>query len=299
MNSFRLPPETRVSRVRLRTANLARALDFYERVMGFHVIERDESQAALSATGGAPALLALAQDATAAARSHPTTGLYHLAVRYPTRRDLAHALRRLGADWPITGGSTHGFGQSIHVDDADGNGVELYFDLPRRAWPIRNGRIVLSGQQELVLGDLLALVEEEPVAARPPPATDIGHINLHVADLAEATGFFHDFLGFEVMGNIGPNARFLSAGGYHHHVAVNTWAGAARARPNAVGLMSYRLGVPSRETLTLLEERARQFGHEARFADEVLQIRDPNRNWLEVEFERAVGDAGIRQGVNR
>jgi len=300
MNNFRLPGETHISRVQLRAANLALAVDFYERVIGMRVIERFKSQALVSATGEAPALLMLTEDKAAAPRSSHTTGLYHLAVRYPAQRDFAHAVLRLSvAGWPIIGASTHGFGQSVHVDDAEGNGVELYFDVPRSAWPIRNGQIVPSAQEHLDFEHLLALVNGESLPVHVPADTDIGHINLHIPDLKEAVSFFHDLLGFDVTGSIGPQMRFLSAGGYHHHVAVNTWAGSARARPNAVGLISYRVGVPSREVLAILEERARQFGHEAGFVDGVLQIRDPNGNWLEMEFEPALAEARVHHVGNR
>jgi catechol 2,3-dioxygenase len=280
---LRLPDETHVSRVHLRTANLARVLDFYERVIGLKLREHAESGVSLSATGGHPALLILTEDRNAAPRPQRATGLYHLAIRFPTRRDLAHALRRLvAAENPITGASDHFIGESLHLNDPDGNGVELYYDRPRSQWPMRNGQFQMV-TQPLDVGLLLATTNGESIPANVPPQTDIGHLNLHVADLKEAETFFHDFLGLDVMARIGNTATFLAAGGYHHHVAVNTWAGKTPAPKNSVGLISYGLAVPHDQTLAELKERADRFGYETRIADDVLQIRDPNGQWLEME----------------
>lgn len=285
MNTFHLPGETHLSRVHLRTGNLPRTLDFYLRVIGLQVIERGPLTASLSATGEAPAILTLTEDPNAVRRPQRTTGLYHLAIRYPTRRDLAHALVRLvQASCRISGGSDHPFGYSIYLDDPDGNGVELYFDWPRSQWPPRrNGLIVLAGNAPLGFDHLLVSVDGEEVPAHAADGTDMGHINLHVPDLAAAEKFYRDFLGFDVTAHIGSGGRFLATGGYHHHIAINTWAGKIPAPKNAVGLISYRLAVPNGETLAALESRARMFAYEARLADDVLQIRDPNGHWLELE----------------
>jgi len=285
MNTFHLPNETHLSRVHLRTGNLARALDFYQRGIGLQVFDRSQVAVTISATASAPAILVLTEDPNAVHRPQRATGLNHLAIRFPTRGDLAHALVRLvKASYPISGGSDHPFGCSIYLDDPDGNGVELYFDLPRSQWPARrNGLIVLAGNAPLDFDQLLASVDGDAVPAHAAAGTDMGHINLHVPDLAAAETFYRDFLGFEVTAHIGPGGRFLATGGYHHHIAINNWAGKTPAPKNAVGLISYRLTVPNGETLAVLEDRARLLGQEVRMADDILQIRDPNGNWLELE----------------
>lgn len=285
MNAFHLPDETHLSHVHLRTGNLGRALDFYQSVIGLRVIDRNPVTVTLSATENAPAILVLTEDPNAVRRPQHTTGLYHLAIRYPTRRDLAHALvRSVQAGRPVSGGAEHPFGSSIYLDDQEGNGVELYFDLPRSQWPARrNGLIVPMGNAPLDFDRLLDSVDGGAVPAHAPAGTDMGHINLHVPDLAAAEKFYRNFLGFEITAHLGPGGRFLATGGYHHHIAINTWAGKTPAPENAVGLISYRLAVPNADTLATLEGRARWLGQEARMADDVLQIRDPNGNWLEFE----------------
>ena len=296
MNNFKLPDETHVSRVHLRTANLAGVLEFYQKAIGLRVIDRTESEASLSATGSTPAFLVLTEVRTANPRPHPATGLYHLAIRFPTRRDLAQTyLRIVAADYPIDGASDHGMGESIHLNDPDGNGVELYADRPRSEWPRRNGRLHMH-TQALDFDSLLATTGGDPIPANVPAQTDIGHINLYVADLKEAEKYFHEFLGLDVMARI-DNATFLGAGGYHHHVAVNTWAGKTPAPENSVGLISYRFALPNAQALVKPKDRARLFGYESQIAGDILQVRDPNGHWLELEI--APKARSVAEGTGR
>jgi catechol 2,3-dioxygenase len=296
MDTLKLPDETHVSRVHLRTANLAGVLEFYQKVIGLRVIDRAESEASLSATGNTPAFLVFTEARNANPRPHLATGLYHFAIRFPTRRDLAQAfLRVVAADYPMDGTSDHGMGESIHLSDPDGNGVELYADRPRSEWPMRNGRLHMF-TQALDLDSLLATTGGDSVPAYAPAQTDIGHINLYVADLTEAERFFHEFLGFDVMARI-DNATFLGAGGYHHHVAVNTWAGKTPAPENSVGLISYRFAVLNAQGLANLKDRARLFGYESQIAGDILQVRDPNGHWLELEL--APKARSVAEGTGR
>jgi catechol 2,3-dioxygenase len=141
----------------------------------------------------------------------PRPGLYHFAIRFPTRRDLAQALLRVtAAEYPIDGASDHGMGESIHLTDADGNGVELYADRPRSEWPRRNGQLHLF-TQALDFNSLLATAGGGSLPENAPEQTDAGHINLHVADLTEAEKFFHEFLAFDVIARIQESATFLGA----------------------------------------------------------------------------------------
>jgi len=288
MRTAALPDGTRVSRVHLRTANLERALGFYEGVLGLLVLSRDQGSATLGSAQAGPVLIQLSEDRQATPRPSGCTGLYHLALRYPTRRDLARVLQRLARDnWPVSGASDHLVSEAIYLNDADGNGVELCTDRPRNQWKWQGDQVLMSTER-LDVDDLLATLEGEPAKAPWPPAVDLGHIHLHVADLQAAERFYHDYLGLAVTQREYPGALFLSAGRYHHHVAVNTWSGRLPPPANAIGLISYRLEVPVEEVLYCLRNRAPLSGYEARpapgrEAGSVLQIRDPNGHWLEVE----------------
>ncbi|MDB6019052.1 MAG: Glyoxalase/bleomycin resistance protein/dioxygenase [Pedosphaera sp.] len=283
MTAIELPDETRVGVVHLRTANLERALGFYRDVLGLSASAKTDASVALSATPSGPALVVLTEDAKASHRPPRSVGLFHLALRYPTRRDLAQALLRLARnDYAIDGASDHRVSEAIYLSDPEGNGVELYADRLRSQWPWQQGQVAMT-TEPLDLDDLLATIKGESEMAAPPPRTDMGHVHLHVADLAKARRFFNEFLGLTVTQSSYPGALFLAAGGYHHHVGVNTWAGPGAPPPNSTGLISYRLEVPTAKTLSELSARARSFGYEAHSdSDHLLRIRDPNGNWLEI-----------------
>ena len=146
----------------------------------------------------------------------------------------------------------------------------------------------------LDLDDLLAAASDPSASSKSTSRLDLGHIHLRVAELARAERFYHEFLGLAVTQRSYPGALFLSAGGYHHHIAVNTWGSPAPARPNSVGLMSYRLVVPVPEILYCLKNRASLMGYESEAISrpgepELLRLKDPNGNWLEVQAADARG----------
>jgi catechol 2,3-dioxygenase len=282
-----LPDQTRISQVHLRTANLQTALKFYAEVLGLKARHTPGSSASLSAGANGPELIVLSQDVDAPQRPPRSTGLYHLALRYPGRQALGQAYQRLARKgYPVTGASDHGVSEAIYLSDPDGNGIELYADRPRAEWVWRNGQVAMV-TKALDL-DGLAVATGKSTTADPPLPSDIGHIHLSVADLAAAERFFGDYLGFSVTQRSYPGALFFAAGGYHHHIGVNTWAGTAAPHAGSIGLVSYRLEVPCAEILYCLGHRAPLMGYETRTepvreGPPFLQIRDPNRTWLEVQ----------------
>jgi len=276
-----LPDQTRVSQVHLRVARLQPTLDFYARALGLHASQASETQAVLSAEPTEPGLVVLSEHRNAAPRPPRSTGLFHLALRYQTRRDLAQAYQRLvDQDYPIAGASDHGVSEAIYLGDPEGNGIELYADRPRAQWRWKQGQVVMV-TEALDLEHLAAFAAEGE--AKPPGPVDLGHIHLQVADLAQAEQFYSDFLGLAVTQRTYPGALFFAAGGYHHHIAANTWAGKTAPPVNSVGLVSYRIEVPVAEILYCLSHRAPLLGYESRTdGKSLLQIRDPNGTWLEV-----------------
>src|SRR5258707_1947537 len=183
MRAF-LPDQTRVSQIHLRTANLDRTLAFYAGVLGLKVLHCPGGKAILPAADGRPALILLTESLDAPRRPPRSTGLYHVALRYPGRQYLARAYWRLIKNgYSITGASDHGVSEAIYLSDPDGNGVELYADRPRAQWPRLNGQIAMVSDA-LDLDDMLALATNDSADADLSPQTDIGHIHLHVPDLA-------------------------------------------------------------------------------------------------------------------
>jgi catechol 2,3-dioxygenase len=303
-----LPDQTRLSQVHLRTARLERALEFYSGVLGLRASQGSESQLAFTARPAGDALLVFTQDRNASARPPHSTGLYHFALRYPTRNDLARAIRRLiEAAYPIDGASEHGVSEAVYLTDPDGNGVELYADRPRSQWRWENGQVAMM-TAPLDLDNLLDPRATKGTAeTNASPQLDLGHIHLQVADLSAAERFYSEFLGLAVTQRSYPGALFFAAGNYHHHIGVNVWRGNAAPPSNSVGLVSYRLEVPMREVLYCLRHRAPLLGYETRMglpeeASSVLQIRDPNGNWLEIHASQSATirsrrpDQYLRQG---
>src|SRR6266404_4613310 len=140
-----LPDQTRISQVHLRTARLDRAVEFYSGVLGLKAATGPGAQAIFSAMPNQPALLVLSEDPNASPRLPRSIGLYHFALRYPTRNDLAHAFRRIvKAGYPVVGASDHGVSEAIYLNDPDGNGVELYADRPHSTWRWHNGQIAMA-----------------------------------------------------------------------------------------------------------------------------------------------------------
>jgi catechol 2,3-dioxygenase len=243
----RIDPDTTLGTVRLTVSDLDRSRAFYERVIGLRSEEREDGALALAVPGDAP-LIELRGDSAAPHLNRRAPGLYHLAILVPTRRELGFALARLAvARWPLDGASDHLVSEALYLSDPDGNGIEIYRDRPRAEWPHAGGQLQMA-TMPLDLDDVLSEVRGAPELQEHAPAgTRIGHVHLQVGDLATAEAFYHGVLGFDVMVRGYPGALFVSAGGYHHHIGLNTWhsAGAKPAVPGSVGLRSFTIELPA------------------------------------------------------
>jgi catechol 2,3-dioxygenase len=299
-----LPDQTRISQVHLRTARLEELLQFYSGMLGLNASRGPGNHASFSAAPQQPGILQLTEDKAASPRPPRSTGLYHFALLYPTRKDLAQVYRGLiEADYPIIGASDHGVSEAIYLSDPEGNGIELYADRPRSEWQWKNGQVEMV-TKSLDLDNLLATTSGSSPSGRSRQHAELGHIHLHVADLAAAERFYSEFLGFAVTQRSYTKALFFAAGGYHHHIGVNVWAGKASPPASSVGLISYRIGIPEAEILYCLNHRAPFFGYETRTVNgddkrpSMLQIRDPNGSWLEVQVtsqnSAAAGNPGFQ-----
>ena len=219
-----LPATLRLGAVHLTVADVDRSAGFYQDAIGLRVQARADATAELGA-GGEPLLVLHEEPGARPAGRY--AGLFHFALLYPTREELARALQRLAATrTPLDGASDHGVSEALYLRDPDGNGIELYADRPREAWPSPGGPGERVGMytRPLDLDDLLAAVAADPPAPRAGDGLRMGHVHLHVGDLDAARAFYADRLGLELMATY-PGALFLAAGGYHHHLGVNTWAG--------------------------------------------------------------------------
>lgn len=265
MNKFRLPDETRIGQVHLQVSDLERALSFYGDLLGFKTVKSQERKAVLSATGQQPGHIILSELPGAKPKPPRTTGLFHVAIRFPQRKSLAQTLQRLiERRYPLHGFSDHAVSEAIYLADPDGNGVELYSDRPREAWPMRNGQVEMVTEPLDVENLLKETAGGGNLWKGIDPGTDIGHVHLRVSDLAKARRFYHEILGLDITQQNYPGALFLSAGGYHHHLGLNIWGGRNIPPPpaDAVGLLAFSLEVPGESTLDILRQKISEAGLE-------------------------------------
>jgi catechol 2,3-dioxygenase len=212
--------------VHLIVSDLDRSVAFYQDAIGLQVHEQTDAEASLGTGVGEPLLVLAGEPGARRAGRH--AGLYHVALLFPSRDELARALQRLVVTRnPIEGASDHGVSEAIYLSDPDGNGLELYRDRPREHWPApaNPGDTVGMFTQPLDVQGLYDTVAADPPQRHAAPGLTVGHIHLHVNDLPAAVAFYTGELGLDVTTMYGDQAAFLSWDGYHHHVGLNTWRG--------------------------------------------------------------------------
>lgn len=280
MSQFVIDPAAAVGPVALTVADLRRAEQFYCEVLGLRVLAHGDATLELTADGAQPLVL-LAERPGAHHKPARATGLYHFALLMPTRLDLARSLRRLAElRYPLSGASDHLVSEALYLDDPDGNGIELYRDRPREQWPRSNHQLRMA-VDPLDFDGLLGELEHdtrpwEGVAA----GTTLGHMHLHVADLRAAEAFYCGVLGFEVMLRYGPSALFIAAGGYHHHIGLNTWAGvgAPPPPPEAAGLRHFAVRLPNTAARDAVLARVREVSIALEETPAGWLLHDPSSN---------------------
>jgi catechol 2,3-dioxygenase len=272
-------PDTTVGTVRLTVSDLELSRTFYERALGLLATELEDGGLALGPAGRP--LVQLRGDSSASRLDRRATGLYHLAILVPTRRDLALALVRIAeARWPLDGASDHLVSEALYLSDPDGNGIEIYRDRPREQWQ-RAGDQLEMATLALDLRDVLGELPEDQIPQPLVPGdTQIGHVHLQVSDIAAAEAFYSGLLGFDVVVRSYPGALFISAGGYHHHIGLNTWhsAGSSAPAPGSVGLRNFEVVLPTEAERDELLARVSHAGVPIESAQGGAIVRDPSGN---------------------
>jgi catechol 2,3-dioxygenase len=275
-----IDPATHVGVVALNVANLERSLAFYTDAIGFALLQRGDGETTLGVAG--KPLLQLTESAGGSPAPRRATGLYHFAILVPSRADLGHWLRHwLEAGYPLPGQGDHLVSEALYLSDPDANGIEIYRDRPRSEWVWDNGQVRMAVDPVDIRGVLAEGDRDETPWSGMAEGTYIGHIHLQVGDIPQALAFYSDILGFDAVAQL-PDALFVSAGGYHHHVGLNTWhsRGAGPAPEGSAGLRFYTIDLPTEEARAAVVARldAAAIAHEA--SGDAVVVRDPWQNTI-------------------
>ena len=278
--------ETGVGAVHVAVTDADRALRFYRDYVGLTPLASDEGVLRMGAGGRELVVLHPGAERPVVPR---TSGLYHLAILVPNRKELARVIARVGALGWDQYPTDHVMTKANYLWDPDGNGVEVYAESPEDGtMGFANGTMFAtdkdgrprSGRDPIDLTELFShLTESDSVEAPMPDATKMGHVHLHVADVDEALGFYHDMVGFDVMGHI-PSVGFVSAGGYHHHLGLNEWAGhgARPAPPGSAGLRRFTIELPTKRDLDSVLGRLEHAGVRVSEFEGGFAATDPSAN---------------------
>lgn len=278
-------PKTQIGLVSLTVADFGQSLPYYTHNIGLKLLNQD-GNIAIFGTEERPLLELIEQPGATLPRG--TTGLYHFALLVPSRLELARTFKNLvDTETPLGGFSDHSVSEAIYLSDPDGNGIEIYRDRQREEWPMQNGRL----QMNTLPLDLQSLIGELNGQSRQwhglHDGTQMGHIHLHIRDVDEAEAFYCDILGFDRIMRYGPSASFVSAGGYHHHIGLNTWAGKGASPPpaDAAGLRYYEIILPSQTARDSIEQRLEENNVSYEQKDGSLALQDPSKNHVLLKLQ--------------
>jgi catechol 2,3-dioxygenase len=278
-----LPAQTHMGRVALSVADMDRSISFYQNRIGLTLLNAHGGTAVL----GTPECELLHLHEQPGARpTRGTTGLYHFAILLPTRLDLAKTLRHLvDTETRLDGASDHNVSEALYLTDPDGHGIEIYRDRPRHEWEYRNGQLKMGTDPFDVNGVLAELNGRSALEFTGLDAkTVMGHVHLHVSQLNEALDFYTNVVGFDLIMRYGPTAGFVSAGGYHHHLGMNTWAGVGTPPPprDTAHLLWYEIVLDDETAVTELGKRLETMGVASERNGRSLQFQDPSANLVRV-----------------
>jgi len=274
-----LPAKVGIRNVSLRTSNSDQLKAFYTKVIGLSDSGIDQSVSRLSIGAGGADTITLLQDGDAVRHAKPGPGLFHFALLLPERAHLGQFLLHLAKQgYQLHGASDHIVSEALYLSDPDGNGIEVYWDRPRSEWIFTPNGQVQMGTNPL---DLDSLIKEGEAHLHPwsglPTDSKIGHMHLQVSDVVRSSAFYHDLVGFDMTQVSYPGARFLSAGGYHHHLGLNQWhtAHTAKTPRNAVGMSEWLLHIPDENNFDALTQRLKA-ANALEIEDSIYYAIDPD-----------------------
>lgn len=275
--TFHTDETKHITHIHLKVANLERSLNFYQKVLGFRVMQ-EQPHLAILAAGGIKPMITIEQVKNAKPLDPSKTGLFHIAFLLPKKEDLAKVLRHfMHTGYPVQGASDHLVSEALYLTDPDGNGLEIYVDRDSAVWNWNEGEVEMS-TLPLDANALMREVAEDGWLGM-PDGTVIGHIHLQVADLVMVEDFYIKGFGFQIVSHFGQQALFVSSAGYHHHVGLNTWNSIGGDWPadEETGMKSYTISVPNNERMDIVDRLQDLGAHVDLDGDQYLVV-DPSGN---------------------
>jgi catechol 2,3-dioxygenase len=268
-----LPDAAHVGGVHLQVSDLQQSLSYYEHVIGLRAHDVTAASASLSAHGSERALVTLHTAPGVRPARRGAFGLFHFAILLPERADLGRFAAHLASLHVRPSMADHLVSEALYLWDPDGLGIEVYADRPRESWQ-HHGRELAMTTDPLDIQSVMASGRGAPWAGA-PAGTRVGHVHLHVGDLEQAAGFYHQALGLDKTVWSYPGALFMSAGGYHHHLAVNVWATGPSASPEEARLLEWELMVPSDADVAAVARSLRDVASSAEVTAHDVTAPDP------------------------
>ncbi|WP_414053204.1 VOC family protein [Macrococcus equi] len=264
--------DTHVGAVHLNVNFMDNSIKFYNEILGLNVLEKSDDYAVLG-TIHRP-LIYLYQTNK---RRVQSAGLFHFALLVPSRAALGNIFFHLiKTEYPLAGASNHDVSEAIYLQDPEGNGIEIYRDIPSEEWEYEENGNIVMGTTEMDYPGVLAANNNQPFKGL-DPETIMGHMHLSVIDLERSVTFYEDFFGMDTMTTYGPSAAFLSAGGYHHHLGLNIWnRQTAQPELDAPGLRRFDINMPNDEDVEYFKKLMQEKGLEMYKDGNSEYMKDPN-----------------------
>lgn len=276
--NFHSKPNRYVSHVHIKVQDIERSLKFYQEVIGFQILEQKGKQVTLTADGKT-GFLTIEQPENVTPKPRRATGIYHFALLFSKRSDLANIIFQLVRHNIEIGAGDHKVSEAIYISDPDGNEIEIAYDNDSADWKWENGEVELA-VDPLDFEGILAEGNQQSPWVGLPTDTILGHIHLYVAELDQTEKFYREGLGYDVVGRYGEQALFISTGKYHHHIALNTWMGIGAPAPseNSVGLESFTIVLEDEETRNTVIKQLEQLGTTVTEENGLIVTHDPSMN---------------------
>lgn len=284
--STKIHPAAHIGAIALAVTDLERAARFYTSFLGMTELPAVDGWRSFGAGGQALVRLTAVTGVPLNPRS---PGLFHMAILMPGRFELARVLYQLAeANYSLQGASDHGVSEALYLADPLGNGIEIYRDRPVSEWPrSETGELAMVTDAlnlERLLFELKGKLEDWRGI---DPGTRMGHVHLQVSDIPAAEQFYTQVLGLDLIQRYGNQAAFLSAGGYHHHVGMNTWnsRGSTPAPADAAGLRYFELLLPDKSALAEAVSQVQSAGVPMEDFDGGKLVHDPSGNGVLLKAE--------------